>query len=293
MPGSWRVHTRGGVGERTSLGAGAGEVQCVGAGGGGRIRCLCGARGAKKDCALMERHDAAMEERGPGKGPRGGGVEPAAGQGVGLGVEGGEEAGGAGVVLPGEPGLVHAEGGGEEGHPVRDGEGGGGGRAAGEVAELGGGGVRGEEGLAGPATEGEHGGYFGDPLCVGGVAGEGVEAKPAAVEGAVVGVPEEEAGAEAAVLLAPVARDHDIGEGVEGGQGPVVVLLGGAYMRGGEEVAGDVKGGECLSQGGTFGEPGGGAAWGDEGRCGGHREGVGAPGGAEVGAEKVEGGPVC
>ena len=46
-------------------------------------------------------------------------------------------AGGAGVVLCGEPGLVHAEGGGEEGSPVWDGEGGGGGRAAGEVAELG------------------------------------------------------------------------------------------------------------------------------------------------------------
>ena len=50
-------------------------------------------------------------------------------------------AGGAGVVLCGEPGLVHAEGGGEEGSPVWDGEGGGGGRAAGEVAELGSGGV--------------------------------------------------------------------------------------------------------------------------------------------------------
>ena len=48
---------------------------------------------------------------------------------------------GAGVVLRGEPGLVHAEGGGEEGRPEWDGEGGGGGRAAGEVAELGGGGV--------------------------------------------------------------------------------------------------------------------------------------------------------
>ena len=127
-------------------------------------------------------------------------------------------AGGAGVVLRGELGLVHAEGGGEEGRPVRDGEGGGGGRAAGEIAELGGGGVRGEEGFAGPAAEGKHGGYFGDPLCVGGVAGEGVEAKPAAVESAVVGVPEEEAGAEAGALLAAVACDHDIGEGAEGGQ---------------------------------------------------------------------------
>ena len=37
------------------------------------------ARGAKEDCALMERHDAAVEECGPGEGPRGGGAEPAAG----------------------------------------------------------------------------------------------------------------------------------------------------------------------------------------------------------------------
>ena len=50
-------------------------------------------------------------------------------------------AGAAGVVLRGELGLVHAEGGGEEGHLVWDGGGGGGGRAAGEVPELGGGGV--------------------------------------------------------------------------------------------------------------------------------------------------------
>ena len=55
------------------------EVQRVGAGGGGRIRCLCGACGVNEDCALMERHDAAVEECGPGEGPRGGGAEPAAG----------------------------------------------------------------------------------------------------------------------------------------------------------------------------------------------------------------------
>ena len=105
MLGPRRVHTRGGVGERTSLGAGAGDATCG-----------CGS----------ERYDAAVEECGPGKGPRGGGVAPAAGQGVGLGVEGGEVAGGAGVVLREEPGLVHAEGGAEEGRPVRDPEGGGG-----------------------------------------------------------------------------------------------------------------------------------------------------------------------
>ena len=121
-------------------------------------------------------------------------------------------------MLCGKPGLVHAEGGGEEGRWIRDGEGGGGGRAAGEVAELGGGGVGGEERFAGPAAEGEHGGYLGDPLGVGGMVGEGVEAKPAAVESAVVGVPEEEAGAEAGALLASVACDHDVGEGAEGGQ---------------------------------------------------------------------------
>ena len=51
-----------------------------------------------------------------------------------------------------------------------------GGRAAGEVAELlgcgvmVGCGVRGEEGLAGPAIQGEHGGDLGDPLRIGGVA---------------------------------------------------------------------------------------------------------------------------
>ena len=44
-----------------------------------RIRCLCGACGVKEDCALMERHDAAVVECGPGEGPRGGGAEPAAG----------------------------------------------------------------------------------------------------------------------------------------------------------------------------------------------------------------------
>ena len=195
-------------------------------------------------------------------------------------------------MLCGEPGLVHAEGGGEEGSPVWDGEGGGGGRAAGEVAELGGGGVRGEEGCAGPAAEGEHGGYLGDPLRVGGVAGKGVEAEPAAVESAVEGVPQEEAGAEAGALLAAVACDDDIGEGAEGGQRAGVVLRGGAYSGGGEEVDGDVEGSERLRQGRAFGEPGGGAAWGDEGRCGGYREGVGAPRGAEVSAEEVEGGPV-
>ena len=50
------------------------------------------------------------------------------------------------------------------------------------------------------------------------MAGKGVEAKPAAVEGAVVEVPQEEASAEAGALLASVARDHNIGEGAEGGQ---------------------------------------------------------------------------
>ena len=43
-------------------------------------------------------------------------------------------------------------------------------------------------------------------------------AKPAAVESAVVGVPEEEASAEAGALLASVACDHDVGEGANGGQ---------------------------------------------------------------------------
>ena len=40
-------------------------------------------------------------------------------------------------MLCGEPGFVHAEGGGQEGRPVWDGEGGSGRRAVGEVAELG------------------------------------------------------------------------------------------------------------------------------------------------------------
>ena len=82
---------------------------------------------------------------------------------------------------------------------------------------MGGGRVWSEEAIAGLAIEGEHGGYLGDLFCVGGVAGEGVEA-PAAVEGAVVGVPDDEAGAEAGALLASVAHNHDIGEGAEGGQ---------------------------------------------------------------------------
>ena len=71
-----------------------------------------------------------------------------------------------------------------------------------------------------------------------------------------------------------------------------MVLRGGAYVGGGEEAGGDVEGGDRLRQGGTFGELGGGAAWGDEGRRGGYCEGVGAPRGAEVSAEEVEGGPV-
>ena len=119
-----------------------------------------------------------------------------------------------------------------------------------------------------------------------------MEAEPAAVESAVVGVPEEEAGAEAAALLPAIAWDHDIGEGAEGGQQAGAVLRGGAYVAGEEEVDGDVEGGERVCQGGTFGEPGGRAAWRDEGRRGGYCAGVGAPRDAEVSAEEVEGGPV-
>ena len=72
-----------------------------------------------------------------------------------------------------------------------------------------------------------------------------------------------------------------------------MVLRGGAHVRGGGEVDTDVEGGERLCQDGSFAEPGGRAAWGDEGRRGGHREGVGTPGDAGVGAEEVEGGLVC
>ena len=50
------------------------------------------------------------------------------------------------------------------------------------------------------------------------MAGEGVEAKPAAVERAVAGVPEEETCADAGALMPAVARDHHVGEGMEGGQ---------------------------------------------------------------------------
>ena len=95
----------------------------VGAGGGVRIRCLCGAGGAEEDRAVTEHHNAAVVECGPEEGPRGGGAEPTAGQVVGFGVEGGEVIAGAGVVLCGEPGFVHAEGGGEKGRSVRDWEG--------------------------------------------------------------------------------------------------------------------------------------------------------------------------
>ena len=119
-----------------------------------------------------------------------------------------------------------------------------------------------------------------------------MEAEAAAVESAVEGLPEEEAGAEAGALLAAVACDYDMREGAEGGQRAGVVLRGGTYLGAGEEVDSDVEGSECLRQGGAFGEPGGGAAWKDGGRCGCYCEGVGAPRGAEVSAEEVEGGPV-
>ena len=200
-------------------------------------------------------HDAAVVQCSPREGPRGGCVEPAAGQVVSFGVEGGEVAAGAEVVLRGEPGFVHAEGGGEKGRPVWDGEGGSGGRATGEVAELGGGGVGGEKGLAGPAVEGEQGDYLGDPLGLRGVAGEGVEAKPAAVECAVVGVSEGEFRAEAGSFLAAIACDHHVGEGPEGGQRAGVVLRGGAYEQRGEDEDCDIEGGEGSRQGGPLGEP--------------------------------------
>ena len=87
------------------------------------------------------------------------------------------------------------------------------------------------------------------------MAGEGVEAKPAAVERAMAGVPQEETRAEAGALLAAVARDHHVGEGLEGGQRAAVVLRGGAYKWGGEEEDCDIEGGECLRQGGPLGEP--------------------------------------
>ena len=44
-----------------------------------------------------------------------------------------------------------------------------------------------------------------------------MEAKPAAIEGAMVGVLQEETRADASALLAAIARDHDVGEGLEGG----------------------------------------------------------------------------
>ena len=149
-----------------------------------------------------------------------------------------------------------------------------------EVAELRGGGVRGKEGYAGPAAESEHGLDLGDPLGVRGVASEGVEAKPAAIEGAMERVPAEETRAEASALLAAVARDHHVGEELEGGHRARVVLRGGAYEWGGEEEDCDVEGGEGLRHGGPLAEPRSGTARGDEGCCGGYGEGVGAPGGA-------------
>ena len=134
-----------------------------------------------------------MVQRCPREGPRGGHRTSGAGQTVSFGVEGGELALGAGVVLGGGPGLLHAECGREESCSVRDGEGGRGRWAPGEVVELGGGGVRGEEGHVRPAAKCEHGGDLGYPLGVAGVAGECVEAEPTAVEYAEVGVPEQEA----------------------------------------------------------------------------------------------------
>ena len=222
---------------------------------GGCVRRFRGAGGAKEERAVTERHDAAVVECGPAEGPRGGYVEPTAGQIVGFRVEGGEVAARAGVVLCGEPCFVHAEGGGEKGRPVWHGDGGSGGRATSEVAELGGAQVGGKQGLASPAAEGEHGGDLGDLLGVSGLAGEGVEAKPAAVERAVVRVPEEETRAEAGALFAAVARDQHVGEGIKEGQRAGVVLRGGAYEGGGEEEDCAVQGGDCLCQGGPIGEP--------------------------------------
>ena len=69
-----------------------------------------------------------------------------------------------------------------------------------------------------------------------------------------------------------------------------MVLWCGAHVGGGEEVDGDVQGGERLCQGGPFSEPGGGSAEGDQGRHCGRREGAGAPGGPKVGPDEVEGG---
>ena len=106
------------------------EKLCVGAGGGGCVRRLRGAGGAQEERAVAERRDAAVVQRSPGEGPRGGCGEPAAGQAIGLVVEGREVAARAGVVFCGQPGFVHAEGGGEEGRPVWDGGGGCGRRAS-------------------------------------------------------------------------------------------------------------------------------------------------------------------
>ena len=138
---------------------------------------------------------------------------------------------------------------------------------------------------ADPGAEGEHGCDFGCPLGFGGVAGEGVQAKPAAVEGAMVGVPEEEICAKAIALLAAIARDCHVGEGLEGGQGAGVVQWGGTHERRGEEEDGDVEGGEGLRHVRSFGQPRGGPVSGDEGYHGGNGEGVGASGGPQVGAE--------
>ena len=99
------------------------EKLCVGAGGGGCVRRLRAAGGAKDERAVAERHAAAVVQWSPGEGPRGGCREPAAGQAVGVGVEGAEVAARAGVVLSGESGFVHAEDGGVQGRPVWDGEG--------------------------------------------------------------------------------------------------------------------------------------------------------------------------
>ena len=207
---------RGGAGARTSPRGGPQKQDVVG-GGGGRVRGVRGSGRAQEDSAVAERHEAAVVQRHLGQGPGAGYGEPEAGETVSLGVEGGEVTVGTGVVLGWEPGLLHAEGGCEEGCPVRDGEGGCGeggcgGRAPGEVAQPGGGGVGGEEGHAGPAANGKHACDLGYPLGVGGVARESVEAEPTAVEHAEVGVPEQEARAKACALLVAVACDDHEGE---------------------------------------------------------------------------------
>ena len=73
---------------------------------GGIVRRVSSSGRAEEDRGAPEGHDAALEQRGPGYCGRGGRMEPLVSQGVGEGVEEGEEGAVPRVVLSWEPHFV-------------------------------------------------------------------------------------------------------------------------------------------------------------------------------------------